>query len=245
MKTISITCLIAIFSLMPLWGQKKEKIVLMDLAHGQRMWNDPKQPVPNIGFPDSTRIQYMNEELSKTLRPYNAKVVFLKDGITYNDLKRGNLLVLHVPSLPYSQKEVKNIKKYLNKGGSMLLVMEADYWTDLEKTNVNEIIENHGMQYGAQSRDTLVGGYTKKGVITPRGLNVTYELGRSIEGGTPFAFNNQTDEAFGVYKGLQNGSRLIVLGDAMCSLYMTEWKGVEGYKCHEFMDGIYKWLLQN
>lgn len=217
----------------------------MDLAHGQRMWNDPKEPVPNIGFPDSVRIQYMNESLSKTLQPHHAKVEFLKERMTYQDLKRGNLLVLHVPSQPYSKKEVENIKKYVNKGGNLLLVMEADYWTDLERTNVNEIIADHGLQYGTQSQDTLVGGYTTKSVITSRQLEVTYELGRSIEGGVPFAFNDQTDEAFGIYKHLPNDSRIVLLGDAMCSLYMTEWKGVEGYECHEFMDAIYQWLLPN
>ncbi|MEL6974614.1 MAG: hypothetical protein AAGL29_04380 [Bacteroidota bacterium] len=245
MKKILVANLMAMFTIMSSWAQQEEKVVYMDLAHGQRMWNDPKQPVPNIGFSDSTRIQYMNEELSKTLKPYNAKVVFLKEDITYNELKKGHLLILHVPSLHYSRKEVKDIKKYVRKGGSLLMVMEADYWTDIDKTNVNEIIDGFGMQYGTQSKDTLFGGYTKKGDITSRKLKVVYELGRSIDGGEPFAFNSQTDEAFGVYKELNNGGRLVVLGDAMASLYMTEWRGVAGYLCQEFMDGIYKWLLRN
>lgn len=237
-------CLMGIFSLSISNAQEKDKIVYMDLAHGQRMWNDPTDLVPNIGFPDSTRIAYMNKELVKSLRSFNAKVSFLKKEIDYNDLKKGSLLILHVPSIDYNKNEVEGIKRYLKDGGSLLLVMEADYWTDLERTNVNDIIVEHDIQYGSQSQDTLAGGYTHKGTIIPEKLKVTYQLGRSIVGGEPFAYNNQTHKPFAVYKKLDNGGRLIVLGDAMASLYMTEWRGITDYQCQEFMQGIFRWLLE-
>ena len=124
------------------------------------------------------------------------------------------------------------------------MIMEADYWTDLNKTNVNDIIEAFGILYGAQSPDTLAGGYTKENSFTAEKLKVTYELGRSIDGGIPFAFNSQTHQPFGVYKQLDNGGRLVVLGDAMASLYMTEWRGIDGYQCQDFMQAIFGWLLE-
>ncbi|MEM1336734.1 MAG: hypothetical protein AAGF96_03240 [Bacteroidota bacterium] len=226
------------------WAQETKHTIFMDLAHGQRMWNDPKDPVQNIGFEESQRVQYMNDELSKTLKPHKGKVSFLKKEISYNDIAKGSLLILHVPSSEYSKKEVMDIKKYINQSGSLLLIMEADYWTDLEKTNVNDIIKDYGIQYGAQNKDTLAGGYARKEGIVPKKLKVTYELGRSIEGGEPFAFNSRTNEAFAVYKELDEGGRLVVLGDAMASLYMTEWRGISDYQCQEFMDAIFKWLLR-
>ena len=243
MRTLFITCLLNLF-LASSWAQKASKIVYMDLAHGQRMWNDPKDPVSGIGFGESSRIQYMNEELNKSLSPYAAKVYFLKENINYKDLKKGSLLIIHVPSLNYTKNEVKDIKRYLKNGGSLLLVMEADYWTDIKKTNVNEIILDHGIQYGGQSQDTLAGGYTKKGTFIADKLKVTYQLGRSIEGGIPFVYNSQTNEAFGVYRELDKGGKLIVLGDAMASLYMKEWKEVNDYQCHEFMQEIFDWFLK-
>ncbi len=214
MKKLITTYLLAILAFTS-WAQQKGKIVFVDLAHGQRMWNDPKEPVLGIGFEDVQRIQYMNEELFKSLQPYDAKVSFLKKNIDYNDIRKGSLLILHVPSKEYSEKEIKDIKEYLEQGGSLLMVMEADYWTDLNKTNVNGIIQDYEIQYRTQSKDTLAGGYTKKSPIISKGLKVTYELGRSIEGGEPFAFNSQTDEAFAVYKELEKGGRLIIMGDAM------------------------------
>lgn len=244
MKKILVASVMAMCTIMLSWAQQEEKVVYMDLAHGQRMWNDPKEPIADIGFPDSTRIEYMNEALSKSLKVHNAKLEFLKTEIDYKRLKKGDLLILHVPSQPYSSKEVTDIKKYVREGGTLLLIMEADYWTDLKRTNVNEIIADYGIQYGTQSRDTLAGGYTKKSSIIADSLKVTYQLGRSVQGGEPFAFNVQTDEAFGVYKDLNNGGRLVVLGDAMCSLYMTEWRGVTDYQCEEFMNGIIKWLFE-
>ncbi|MEO1050761.1 MAG: hypothetical protein AAFX87_09045 [Bacteroidota bacterium] len=224
--------------------QDGDKIVYMDLAHGQRFWNDPKVPVEGIGWDDKDRIQYLNEELQETLESVNASLSFLKREISYKEIKDGNVLVLHAPSSDYAQKEIEAIQKYLHKGGSVLIVMEADYWTDLAKTNVNEIIEPYSVQFGQQSPDTLAGGYTIKGPVTPKRLKVTYQLGRSINGGTPFAFNSQNNEPFGVFKVLESGGKLILLGDAMSTMYMTEWKGVSDYQCQAYMKSIYSWLLE-
>jgi hypothetical protein len=221
----------------------QSKTVYFDLAHGQRFWNDPKDPQPNIGLNDSTRIQYLNHELNKTLAGLDAKVTFLKKNIRFNQLKKADALVLHVPYSKYTQPEIKAIQKYINRGGNLLLVMEADYWTDNEKTNVNEILKPYKIQYGQQSKDSLAGGYTVKGVLHSEQLKVTYQFGREVSGGTSFSFNAQDGQPFGVYKETKNGGRLVVLGDAMSSLYMTEWRGVSDYQCHEFMRGIYQWLL--
>lgn len=226
-----------------LQSQNSNKTVYFDLVHGQRFWNDSKDMVPNVGLKDSSRINYLNQELDKTLSEFNAKVSFIKDTIVYKNIKKGDLLILHVPSSKYSRKEIKAIQKFVNRGGKLLVVMEADYWTNIKKTNVNEILKPYDIEYGLQSKDTLAGGYTKKGPLHSKRLKVTYQLGRIVKGGTPFSFNSQDNQPFGVYKKVENDGKLVVLGDAMSSLYMTEWKGVSDYKCHEFMRGIYQWLF--
>jgi hypothetical protein len=63
------------------------------------------------------------------------------------------------------------------------------------------------------------------------------------QGGTPFCFNNQSNEAFGTYTQLKNGGKMIVMGDGMVSLYMTSWKDVNDYQCSEFMHDVFAWLL--
>lgn len=241
--TLSLLLLLSIVSVELLRGQSAEALVYVDLSHGQRLWNSSMNPVPNVGLDDSARIEYINEELEGSLEPFNAQVSFLKEGIKYKSIKKGDLLILHVPSTRFGDDEVKGIQKYLDKGGNMLAVMEADYWTDNTKTNVNDILQPYNISFGSQSIDSLAGGYTKTGLLTPVPLKVTYQFGRSVEGGTPFAFNSQTDEPFGVFKQLKSGGKLIVLGDAMSTLYMTEWRGVKDYQCREFMGAIFSYLL--
>ena len=66
-----------------------------------------------------------------------------------------------------------------------------------------------------------------------------------VRGGTPFCFNNQSEEyPFGIYRALENGGKMVVMGDAMTSLYMTEWNGVKDYQCQAFMQDVFKWLLE-
>lgn len=242
MKKTMITSVLLLIGFMTI--SQDRKTVLMDLNHGQRFWNDPENPVPDTGWDDKDRIQYLNSELSETLGSLDADLAFARETISYKAIKDGKAVVLHAPSKTYSEGEIGAVQKYLKKGGSLLLVMEADYWTDLVSTNVNEIIAPYSIQYGQQSPDTLAGGYTTSGLITSEKLKVTYQLGRSVEGGTPFAFNSQDGQPFGVYKELESGGKLIVLGDAMSTMYMTEWRGVDDYQCHAYMKAIFTWLLE-
>ena len=86
--------------------------------------------------------------------------------------------------------------------------------------------------------------HTKAGIITDKSLKITYQEGRIVKGGTPFCFNNQTEEyPFGTYMKLKNGGKIIVMGDGMTSLYMTSWDGVNDYQCSEFMYDVFNWLL--
>jgi len=220
-----------------------KKKIYMDIAHGQKFWNDPA----DMKGQDENwvnRVKYMTDQLLKTASSVNAELFYLKDEIKPGNLADCDLLFIHIPSKKYTADEVKAITQYLNNGGSLFLVMDEDYWSTLNDANVNDIIKPFDIQFGEQSPDTTLGGVTKAGIITKKPLKISYYYGRIINGGTPFCFNNKNEEyPFGVYKSLKNGGKIIVMGDGMTSLYMTSWKGVNDFQCAEFMHDAFKWLL--
>jgi hypothetical protein len=228
-------------ALLPQTPSKKK--IYMDLAHGQKFWNDPAAMVQGAGS-DQGRAKYMTEQLVKTASAVHAELFYIKSEIKPQDLADCNLFFVHIPSSKYTPGEIKAITQYLKKGGSLFLVMDEDYWSTLEDANVNDIIRPFGIQFGKVSPDSAVGGYTKAGLITEKVLKITYQEGRTIQGGTPFCFNHQSEDyPFGVFTTSKNGGRIIVMGDGMTSLYMTSWKGVNDYQCTEFMHDVLAWLL--
>ena len=216
--------------------------IYMDIAHGQRFWNDPA----DMRGQDQNlvnRVKYMTDQFQKTAASVNAEFFYLKKEIKPDDISDCDLLFIHIPSSKYTHDEIKAIDDYLNNGGSLFLVMDEDYWSTLKDANVNDIIKPFGIQFGEQSSDTTLGGVTKAGLITEKSLKITYYGGRIIKGGIPFCFNKNGQYPFGVHKSLKKGGKIIVMGDGMTSLYMTSWKGENNFQCAEFMHDIFKWLL--
>lgn len=217
------------------------KKIYMDIGHGQKFWNDPAT-MDKSG--NVERVKYMTEQFLKTASSVNADLFYLKDEIKPEDVADCDLLFIHIPSSKYTPNEIKAITGYLKNGGSLFLVMDEDYWSTLKDANVNDIIKPFDIQFGNQSPDTLLGGVTKAGLITEKALKITYLGGRIINGGTPFCFSSAKEKyPFGVYQNLENGGRLIVMGDGMTSLYMTSWQDINDFQCSEFMHDTFKWLL--
>ncbi len=48
-------------------------------------------------------------------------------------------------------------------------------WSTLEQTGVNDLIHPFGIQFGAESPDSLAGGHTKAGPITEKRLKISYQ----------------------------------------------------------------------
>jgi hypothetical protein len=219
------------------------KRILIDIAHKQKFWNDPSM-MTGMDKNQVERVKYLTDQIMKNASSLDAGIGYLKEEIKPENLKNCDLLFIHIPSAKYGPGEIKAIIAYIQNGGSLFLAMDVDYWSTLEQTAINDIIEPFGIQFGGQSPDTLSGGYTKAGIITNKALKITYAEGRIVKGGTPFCYNNQTEEyPFGVFKELKNGGKMIIMGDGMVSLYMTSWKGVKDYECGEFMQDVFKWLL--
>ncbi len=217
--------------------------IYLDIAHGQRFWNDPQDMVAGAGQ-DLERVKYLTGQIETTAAAVGASVGYFKSKIKPVDLSDCDLLFIHIPSTSYHADEVNAIINYIRNGGALFLVMDADYWSTLKQTNVNQIISPFNIRFGANSADTLSGGFTKAGVLTSEALKVTYHGARTLSGGTPFTFNTQSQQPFGTYRDLKRGGKIAVMGDGMVSLYMTSWKDVKDYQCQEFMQAVFQWLLE-
>lgn len=219
--------------------------ILVDIAHGQKFWNDPADMAgKDPAFID--RIKYMTAELTKNATALNASIGYQKSKITTQDLAACDLLFIHIPSSRYSADEASAIQQFVKAGGSLFLVAEVDHWASLEQTNVNDIVSTFGIVFKNDNPDTQSsGGYSRAGAVTGTRFSIPYHGARIVEGGTPFCFSNKTDEnPFGVYKEVNNGGRIIAMGDGMVSLYMTSWEGVNNYQCSAFMQDALAWLLK-
>lgn len=214
--------------------------ICLDVAHQQRFWGDPA----NMDEKRVERVKYMTGEMLKTAATVNGSLTYLKKEITVPELKGCNLLFIHIPSAKYTAGEVGAITKYVTGGGSLFLVMDQDMWSTLDQTNVNDLIRPFGIQFGGEGPDSLAGGHTNAGPITHKRLKISYHGARTVTGGTPFCFNDRSDaNPFGVFKEVEKGGRIVVMGDGMVSLYMTSWEVVQDYQCQEFMQDVFRWLL--
>ncbi len=214
--------------------------ILVDVSHGQKFWNDPETMISG----DFNRVNYLNDELAKSVESLHAKIEFIHNEIDTDKLRVCDALFIHVPTSQYTQSEIKAINYYLEKGGSLFLVMEVDYWSTLEQSNVNDLIEPFGLKFGDQIDDPTSGGHTKAGNITRKALKIPFHGGRIIEGGIPFCYSDHNNEnVFGVSKELKSGGKIIAMGEAMVSLFMTSWNGVDGYECSDFMHYAFHYLL--
>lgn len=225
-------------------AQGNSKKILIDVAHGQKFWNDPNDMNgmdPNL----VDRVKYMTSEITKNAKSLNASIGYLKSKIKPADLADCDLLFIHIPSSNYEAAEVSAINNFLKKGGSLFLATDVDYWATLDQTGINNIVTPLGITFAGDSPDTLSGGYTKPSPITDKKLKVTFHGGRIVKGGTPFCFTNQSDTyPFGTFTRLSGGGKIVAMGDGMTSLYMTSWKDVNDYQCSEFMHEVFAWLLK-
>jgi hypothetical protein len=215
--------------------------ICIDVAHQQRFWADPA----DVDEKRVARVKYMTGEMLKTAAAVDASLSYLKKDITPDGLKECDLLFIHIPSATYTPGEIGAITKFIAGGGSLFLVMDQDTWSTLDQTNVNDLIRPFGIQFGGESPDALAGGHTNAGPITDKRLKISYHGARTVTGGTPFCFNDRSDSnPFGTFKEVENGGKVVVMGDGMVSLYMTSWEGVQDYQCQEFMQSVFRWVLK-
>lgn len=247
MKTLLIIVLLSFSSMNAVYSQSMDAAeykISIDVGHGQIFWGDPSN-TQGLPADRAERVRYLASQLQDNASAVNAELIFLHEEIKAADLRDSDLLFIHVPSSQYTKNEIGVIKDFLEQGGSLFLAMDVDYWTTLEQTNVNDIIRPYSIQFGTDSPDTEVGALTRKGLITGQALKIPYHGGRIVDGGTPFSFSTGPEPIpFGVFTELDSGGKMIVMGDAMASLYMNSWQEVDDYQTEEFMQDVLQWLLE-
>lgn len=222
-----------------------QKKVLVDVGHGQKFYSDPADKISTELVP-TDRLKYMTGELTKNAAASNATVGYVKAPITKDALSKCDLLFIHSPGSKYSADEIAAIKQYVEKGGSVFVVMEEDYWSTLNQVNVNDIVTPFGITFKSDSPDKTVGGHSVEGKVTSKKYSIPSHGVRLVEGGTPFAYTNASGNKspFGVYAETKGGGKVVAMGEGMVSLYMTSWQGVNDYQCAPFMEEVIGWLLK-
>lgn len=244
MKSLTISALVVVF-LICFWSDasSQKKKILVDVAHGQKFYSDPADKISTELVP-TDRLRYMTGELNKNAAAHNAEIAYLKTPITTEALSKGDLLFIHVPTTKYSAEECNVIRQYIEKGGSLFIVMEEDYWATLAQVNVNDVVSPFGITFSSNNPDKSSGGHSIPGKVTKKKYSIPFHGARKVEGGTPFACSNESvANPFGVFTEVKGGGKVIAMGEAMASLYMTSWQGVTDYECSGFMDDMIAWLL--
>lgn len=159
-------------------------------------------------------------EMETSARPIDAKV-----------LEGARILYLRAPSEEFTAAEAEAIVAFVKGGGSLFLVLDEERRQSLEKTGVNNLIAPFGIRLTPDTEYLHnCGGIARAGEIHKADRELPFSGGRAVEGGTPFAFQLDKDgkpaQTFGVYKRLDNGARIVVLGEGMASLFLGKPDGV-------------------
>lgn len=173
------------------------------------------------------------------------------------------ILYLRAPSKEFTTKEQESIIDFVQRGGSLLLVLDEEIRQSLATTRVNEIIGHFGLKLTADLPYLHnCGGLARAGVINAADREIPYSGGRAAEGGTPFAFVLDKDgkpaEAFATQTMLPSGARIAVIGEGMVSLFLGTPQGVRltgvprdpantvywGKDSGVFMEELLTWLIK-
>lgn len=171
------------------------------------------------------------DEYSAIAARLGADIVSSNAAITPAALEGVRLLVLRVPVQEIAAAERDAIIAFVRRGGSLLLAFDEERRAPLNTTRVNAVIEPFGL---ALTADTPyihnIGAIAKKSAINAADRELPYSGGRAVTGGTPFAW--QLDEAgnpaqaFGAYVTVGATGRVVVLSDAMATLFLGSPGGV-------------------
>ena len=190
-----------------LWGQGARPVRLVfDQAHGEL-------PPP--------------EQLGALARKLGLEIQTSAGPLAASVLEGAGILYLRAPSGEFTATETEAIVAFVKRGGALLLVLDEERRQSLEKTRVNNLISPFGMRL---TPDTEYlhnnGGVARAGEINKADREVPFSGGRAVEGGTAFAFQldkqGKPSQPFGAYTRLDNGGRIVVLGEGMATLFLGD-----------------------
>lgn len=179
----------------------------------------------------------MLHDLSHGQRPFAADLpmgaLLKKNGLTLDETKTPltaealagvRVLYVRAPQTAFTPEETATVVEFVRKGGSLLLIVDEESRPGSPKApEVNGLITPFGLKL---TPDTPYlhncGGLVKAGAINRADREIPYSGGRAVEGGKPFAWrldeNGKPAEAFATSTVLENGAKVVVMGEAMASL---------------------------
>jgi hypothetical protein len=145
--------------------------------------------------------------------------------LTPEALKPVRALYLRAPSREFSRAEQDTVIDFVKRGGSLLVVVDEERRQPLASTGINDVLQPFGMKL---TPDTPYlhncGAIAKAGEINASDREIPFSGGRAVEGGKPFAFQLDKDgkpaQPFAAYQRLDNGGRVIVMGEGMASIFL-------------------------
>jgi hypothetical protein len=187
---------------------KDKKILVYDTFHGQ----NPK-----------------NGETFNSLLPNNSGSIIETNTIEINDtsLKDKDGLILFSPTKSFADNEKLLIVKYLQSGGSLLLIFDEERRTSLKEVGVNEIIIPFGIEF---TEDAPVrhncGAIADSSAICSGKRELPYSGGRSIKGGNVISrVNDEGNYVHCAYLQLPAGGKIIAMSDGMAGLLLGRLDG--------------------
>jgi hypothetical protein len=214
------------------------KTIYFDRAHGEAPW--PPQMLE------------MGKRGAYTLEPGNGP-------ITAAALAGSRLLYLRAPNQAFQDSEKQAIISFVKAGGSLLLVLDEEERQKLAVVGVNDVIASFGLKLsGDTPRIVNTGAIAKAGEINKVDREIPYDGGRQVFGGTPFAYQldqqGNPAQPYAAYSKLDNGARIVVMGEGMASLFLGVPEGVRltvqpanpkwwGKDSMIFMEEVLSWLL--
>jgi hypothetical protein len=205
MLVLAAVCLSVIHVNVLAEGQARNRLVF-DRAHGELPPPEPLSPLA----------QKLGLDIQISTAP-----------LTSSALEGARILYLRAPSGEFTDAEAAAVIAFVKGGGSLLLVLDQEERQSLAKTRVNTIISPFGMRLTPDTeylRNT--GAVAKAGEINKADRNVPYDGGRAVDGGTPFAYQLDTEgkpaQPYGAYTRVEGGGRIIVLSEGMASLFLGD-----------------------
>src|SRR5262245_26941734 len=199
------------------------------------------------------------DPLAGIARKLNLELTNIEEPISATTLQGSRLLYLRAPSKNFSEAEKAAIVAFVRGGGSLLLVLDEEKRQSLATTGVNDFLAPFGMRLTPDTPQIRnQGAIAKAGEVNRSDRELPYDGGRSIEGGTPFAFQIDREgkpaQPYAAWKKVEGGGRIIVLAEGMASLFLGSAQGRRltdvtdnsglfwGKDSAIFMDEVLSWL---
>jgi hypothetical protein len=219
----------------------KENRVVFDLGHG----------VPSV----ATQMDGLATTLGFQIQP-------VREPLSDDTLRGARLLYLRTPTQPYQVDEKRAIVDFVREGGSLLVVLDEERRTALSASGINDILGPLGFELTGDTEYLHnTGAIAKAGPINSTDRELPFSGGRSVKGGTAFAWQldreGKAAQPFASYARLGK-ARVIVMSDGMASAFLGTADGARltgvprdprntvywGKDSEKFMEEVLAWLLE-